>query len=84
MVPHDLVTRADDFEAIARAHGMEALWISDEGEGSLASRSDWVLVGTNKALLENSRLKESSVAIEHRPEWRLWTDDYNNLVQVLK
>ena len=71
-------------DAIARAHGMEALWISDTGEGSLASHSDWVLVSTNKALLDNPRLTESSLPIEPRPDWRMWTDDYNNLVQVLK
>ncbi|HVE48669.1 MAG TPA: fused MFS/spermidine synthase [Casimicrobiaceae bacterium] len=71
-------------DAIARAHGMQALWISDEGEGSVSSRSDWVLISANKALLENPRLVESSRPIEQHPEWRLWTDDYNNLVQVLK
>jgi hypothetical protein len=77
----DLVPVVD---AIARAHGMQALWVSDDGEGSLASRSDWVLIGTNKALLDHPRLTESSLPIEAKPDWRLWTDDYNNLVQVLK
>jgi len=77
----DLVPVVD---AIARAHGMAALWIADDGAGSLASRSDWVLVSDDKALLDNPRLTESSLPIVHRPDWRLWTDDYNNLVQVLK
>jgi hypothetical protein len=77
----DLVPVVD---AIARAHGIQARWVSDDGEGSLASRSDWVLIGTNKALLDDPRLTESSLPIEAKPEWRLWTDDYNNLVQVLK
>jgi hypothetical protein len=71
-------------DALARAHGMEAIWISDDGEGTLASRSDWVLVTANQALLAEPRLAEAATPIEKRPDWRLWTDDYNNLVQVLK
>ena len=27
---------------------------------------------------------EAAREIESRPDWRLWTDDFNNLVQVLK
>jgi len=27
---------------------------------------------------------EATVPIVEHPEWRLWTDDFNNLVQVLK
>jgi hypothetical protein len=77
----DLVPVVD---ALARAHGMEAVWIADDGQGSMSSRSDWVLVGTNRELLASPRLAEASAPIEPRPDWRLWTDDYNNLVQVLK
>jgi hypothetical protein len=29
-------------------------------------------------------LIESAQEIESRPDWRLWTDDFNNLVKVLK
>jgi hypothetical protein len=71
-------------DALARAHGLSAVWIADEGEGSLASRSDWVILSANKPLLEHPRLAEASLPIEARPDWRLWTDDFNNLVQVLK
>ena len=71
-------------DALAKAHRLAALWVSDEGEGTLASRSDWVLVGSNQKLLDQPRLTESSQPVAARPEWRLWTDDFNNLVQVLK
>lgn len=71
-------------DALAKAHGMKALWIPDDGEGTLASRSDWVLLATNPAVLEPPRLAEAAQPIEQRPDWRLWTDDFNNLVQVLK
>jgi hypothetical protein len=71
-------------EALAAAHGVKTLWIADEGEGTLASRSDWVLLTNNARLLEHPRLTETAQPIPPRPDWRLWTDDFNNLVQVLK
>ena len=72
-------------EALADAHGMQAVWIHDDGADVLASRSDWVLVSKNTALLANpqhrrTRRRRSSA----RPDWRLWTDDFNNLFQVLR
>jgi hypothetical protein len=71
-------------EALARAHGMEAVWIHDEGDDALASRSDWVLVSNNRELLARPRIADAATPIESRPEWRLWTDDFNNLFQVLR
>ena len=71
-------------EALATAHGMKTLWIADEGEGTLASRSDWILLTVNPRLLDSPRLTEAAQPITQRPDWRLWTDDFNNLVQVLK
>jgi hypothetical protein len=70
--------------ALADAHGMAATWIHDEGEDVLASRSDWVLVSNNRALLAQPRIANAATPIERRPEWRLWTDDFNNLFQVLR
>ena len=71
-------------EALARAHGLEIIHIVDDGSGRLASRSDWVLLSASKAALEKPALAEASVEVRSRPNWRLWTDDFNNLVQVLK
>ena len=70
--------------ALAHAHGMQAVWISDEGDDPLASRSDWVLVSNNTALLANPRIAEAAKPIKEQPDWRLWTDDFNNLFQVLR
>ena len=57
----------------------------DDGDDVLASRSDWVLLSKNTALLDESadrrRAPRRSCA---RPDWRLWTDDFNNLFQVLE
>jgi hypothetical protein len=71
-------------KALADAHGLRASWIRDEGEGPLASRSDWVLLARDGTVLDRPLIAESATAIDEHPEWRLWTDDFNNLVQVLK
>ena len=70
--------------ALADAHGMEAVYIHDEGEDVLASRSDWVLVSNNRALLARPQIAGAATPIVRRPDWRLWTDDFNNLFQVLR
>jgi hypothetical protein len=41
-------------------------------------------VSNNRALLAQPRIANAATPIERRPEWRLWTDDFNNLFQVLR
>jgi SAM-dependent methyltransferase len=71
-------------EALARANGLGVVHIADIGEGELASRSDWMLLSEDAEFLARPELAENSKPIMPRPDWRLWTDDFNNLVQVLK
>ncbi|MGE5170870.1 MAG: spermidine synthase [Rudaea sp.] len=70
--------------ALAAAHHVEAVWIHDDGDNALANRSDWVLVSRNAALLASPRIADAATPIPQHPEWRLWTDDFNNLVQVFR
>ncbi|HEY7788125.1 MAG TPA: fused MFS/spermidine synthase, partial [Casimicrobiaceae bacterium] len=70
--------------ALAAAHRMEAVWIHDEGDDVLANRSDWVLVSGNRDLLAQPRIAGAATPIKAHPDWRLWTDDFNNLFQVLR
>ncbi len=71
-------------QAIGAANGLASVWISDDGETGMASRSDWVLLSRDRAALARPELAEHATPIVPHPEWRLWTDDFNNLVQVLK
>ena len=77
----DLVPVVD---ALAKANGLHAIHIADDGAGTMASRSDWVLLSEDAGLLAKPELADYAVPIVPRPDWRLWTDDFNNLVQVLK
>jgi SAM-dependent methyltransferase len=69
---------------IAAANRMQAVWIHDEGDDALANRSDWVLVSNNRTLLAKPRIADAATPIERHPEWRVWTDDFNNLFEVLR
>jgi SAM-dependent methyltransferase len=72
-------------EALAKAQGLHAIHIADDiGDNGLASRSDWVLLSDSREMLDRPELADFAAEIEQRPDWRLWTDDFNNLVQVLK
>ncbi|HKU47266.1 MAG TPA: fused MFS/spermidine synthase, partial [Burkholderiales bacterium] len=73
---------------IAAENGVHAVLVSDdpdEDEDPRRSRTDWVLVSRNPAALERAEIvARKPEPIEDRPEWRTWTDDYSNLIQILK
>jgi SAM-dependent methyltransferase len=71
-------------EALGKARDMSVAWIPDEPVDALASRSDWVLLESGGDVLARPRVAEVTTPIRSHPEWRLWTDDFNNLFQVLK
>ncbi len=68
---------------IAKASGVFAVNVYEKGEED-KTQSDWVLVSRDRKALEDKVIKDVSEPVEEQPSWRLWTDDYNNLVQVLK
>lgn len=69
--------------ALANAHRLQMIHVDDEAEDG-ASRSDWLLLSERRESLDRPELTESAKEVEVRKDWRLWTDDFNNLVQVLK
>jgi SAM-dependent methyltransferase len=73
---------------LAKEQGAHAVLVSDDPDDedeSLRSRSDWVLVSRDRAALERPAIVEGGATeAEDRPEWRTWTDDYSNLIQILK
>ena len=68
---------------LADDQGLDTLLIIDEAEKSDLSKTDWVLVTGDAALLTGGD-RQRSEAIDEIPGLRVWTDDYNNLFQILK
>jgi len=71
-------------QALAEAQGLAVTQIRDDTKDGMTSTSDWVLLSDDPAALAKPALADFATPIEPRPDWRLWTDDFNNLVQVLK
>jgi SAM-dependent methyltransferase/MFS family permease len=73
---------------IAKEQGAHAVLVNDDPDDedeSLRSRSDWVLVSRDPAALESEPIVEGGGReAEDQPRWRTWTDDYSNLIQILK
>jgi len=72
---------------LAKENGLQAALVSDEGkEGDDDhTKTDWVLLSRDpKALAAKEILDASPTAPENKPTWRTWTDDYSNLIQILK
>ncbi|HVO90189.1 MAG TPA: fused MFS/spermidine synthase [Casimicrobiaceae bacterium] len=83
-VTNRFLSLAPVVDALAKSRGLKAVLISDDADDSFASRSDWVLIARNPEMLERPQIAEHASEIDEHPEWRLWTDDFNNLFQVLK
>jgi SAM-dependent methyltransferase len=72
---------------LAKEQGVEATLVSDDpdDDDTLRSRSDWVLVSKSRAALARPEIESAGgEPAEDEQGWRTWTDDYSNLVQILK
>jgi hypothetical protein len=70
---------------LAAAHGLEARLVHHpKDDAHLNSLSDWVVMTRDAAFFARPEIAGVAAKIEPRPGLRLWTDDYNNLLQVLK
>ncbi|HEX3097250.1 MAG TPA: fused MFS/spermidine synthase, partial [Usitatibacter sp.] len=69
--------------AIAGKRGLEYAYLHEPGEGG-ATTSDWVLLTRDLKFLLQPSIEEITEPVLPEPEWSLWTDDFNNLWQVLR
>jgi hypothetical protein len=70
---------------IAEEAGYEAMLVKSQGkDDQLVLPTDWVLVTKNHTVLKNADLTLHSGPIASRAGLRPWTDDYNNLFQILR
>jgi hypothetical protein len=57
---------------------------SDEDAAALISSADWVIVTRNQRFLDNPETSAGIESIAVPPHLRIWTDDYNNLFEILR
>jgi hypothetical protein len=72
-------------QQLATLHGYLAVEVDSAGhdEDDVAAAS-WVLATRNRDFLAWSEVVNAAHPIPPRPGLRVWTDDYNNLLQVLR
>jgi hypothetical protein len=71
-------------ERIAAARGLASVMIHDRAEDSDLRATDWVLVARDAASLQRPGLAGKGQPFAPAPGLRAWTDDFNNLLSVLK
>ncbi len=69
---------------LAQARGLYAMNVADDGELRFASSTDWVLVSRNPQFFKLEAISTVAEEIEIPADLTVWTDDFNNLIQVLK
>jgi spermidine synthase len=73
---------------LAKENGAHAVLVTDDPDDeddSLRSRTDWVLVSRDPAALSREAIVRGGARpVPDRPQLRTWTDDYSNLIQILK
>jgi hypothetical protein len=83
-VSNQFLDLAPAVRRVAAEYGLEAVEIhSDRDEDRGLSSATWVLVTRNREFLGRSEIARLAVPIAGR-EIRLWTDDYNNLLQLIR
>ena len=68
---------------IAQATGLTARLVTDSPTEGSASLTDWVLITRSQAPFQHEKLSVAE-PLESNPEFSLWTDQFNNLLDVLK
>jgi hypothetical protein len=69
---------------LAAEHGVHAVLVDEESDEDRTT-STWVLVSRDPKALKRAEIVDAGAADpETRDDWRTWTDDYSNLVQILK
>jgi hypothetical protein len=71
-------------ENIGRAKGLTVALIHDENDDPALRNTDWVLVARNPQVLSQSAIGSRTTPIRGIPGLGVWTDDFNNLFEVLK
>ena len=65
---------------LALKHGFHGVIVYETG----ATISDWILLSKSKALLDHPKIREVGQELPSKPGMRPWTDDFHNIVQVLR
>jgi SAM-dependent methyltransferase len=70
-------------QMLADKRGWHTAWVRDTYDDG-STTSDWILLTRQKSILLRKEIVDATYIIPPEPGWRIWTDDFNNLLQVMK
>lgn len=71
-------------QRLAAELGLASILVHDAAEDSDLRATDWVLVAKNPAVLNTAALQKAATPVRPIPGLSTWSDDFNNLFEVLK
>ena len=73
-------------QKLADAAGMKTTFVSHDPDekDERYSRTDWMLVTRDESFLTSAVVKKAASVVEVPAGMSLWTDDFNNLLRILK
>jgi len=72
-------------EIAARELGKQAVLITQRGDyDKYIYHTDWALMTSQRDLMKIPAIADAASSLEPMPGLRLWTDDYSNLIQIVK
>jgi SAM-dependent methyltransferase len=83
-VTNRFLSLAPVLERISARLGLHCVLIHDEAAGTDLYRTDWVLMARTPQVLSPKAIQDAVSPIERIQGLSAWTDDFNNLVKVLK
>jgi spermidine synthase len=73
------------FWQLAKYYGLSIVRINYAGDSNGGYASHWILLARDPALLEIPAIRDRAVDLNgYSTNLKLWTDDYSNLLQILK
>jgi hypothetical protein len=71
-------------ERLADGIGFDCVRIENEEKLPQTAASHWMLMTANREFLELAEIRDHSLPVAAHPKFPLWTDQYNNIVQLLR
>jgi spermidine synthase len=84
-VSNDYLDLAPVVRDLAQSLGSSAIVVHNHGDDdTMILPADWVIVTNNQEVLDNPAIQLRAERINLHPGLHLWTDNFNNLFQILK
>lgn len=83
-VTNRFLAMAPVVENIAAQKGLHIALVEDEPDSVALNNTNWVLVARAPEVLRQEAIRKAATPIQAIPGLGVWTDDFNNLFEVLK